>query len=115
MSRYPDPWLPSPKWEPYELPQDEKFDTVDRKTYDLGTFLRSEEVQQFLGQTPRVKEEVQGSVRLPDSTPAQLTQRADGSWELSVHLKRDYYKIFIARTRDEVLRLAIGDGHVRHA
>src|SRR5260370_1456349 len=114
MSRYPDPWLPSPKWEPYELPQDQKFDTVDRKTYDLGEFLRSEEVQRLLGPPPREKEAV-GAVMLPDGRPAQLTETATGEWELMVHVKRDWFKVYKARTRDEVLRLAIGESHVRDA
>ena len=113
-----DSWaIPLPGFEPYELPPEDKFDTVDRKTYELGSFLRSEdeEVQQLLGQSPRVKEAVQGAVKLPDGTPAQLTQTATGEWELMVHVKRDWFRVYIARTRDEVIRLAIGDGNVRRA
>ncbi len=45
---------------------------------------------------------------LPDGTPAQLTHQGD-VWELMVHVKRDFYKVFRARSRDEVLRLGIAD------
>ncbi len=113
--RYPDPFAPSEKWQPYERPPDESFQPLDTQAVDLNTFLRGEEAQKFLGQSPRPKEAVQGTVMLPDGTPAQLTQRVDGSWELAVHLKRDFFQVFTASTRDEVIRLAIGDGNVRRA
>ena len=45
---------------------------------------------------------------LPDGTPAHLTRKGD-VWELMVHIRRDFYKIFRARSRDEVLRLGIAD------
>jgi hypothetical protein len=43
---------------------------------------------------------------LPDGTPAHLTHN-DDVWELMVHVKRDFYKVFRARSRNEVLRLGI--------
>src|SRR5258708_38392531 len=99
--RYPDPFAPSEKWQPYERPPDESFQPLDTQAVDLNTFLRGEEAQKFLGQ-PRVKEEVQGTVMLPDGTPAQLTEKPTGDWELMVHVKRDWFKVYKARTRDEV-------------
>src|SRR2546430_8656315 len=49
------PFAPSEKWQPYELPPDDKFDTVDTQSVDLNTFLRGEEAQKFLGNRPRPK------------------------------------------------------------
>jgi len=109
-----DSWAPSPKWEPYQTPSNDGFSPMDTQSVDLNTFLRSEEVQEFLGRSsPRVKEAVQGAVKLPDGTPAQLTEKPTGEWELMVHVKRDWFKVYKARTRDEVIRLAIGEGHGR--
>jgi hypothetical protein len=106
-----DPWAPSPKWEPYQRVPDERFAPVDTQAFDLSNFLRGE-VQKIRGQSTR-EEAVQGSVMLPDGRPAQLTQTATGEWELMVHVKRDWFMVYKARTRDAVIRLAIGEGHVR--
>jgi hypothetical protein len=102
--QHTDPWAPLPGFEPYERPQDDGFSPMCSKASDLGAFLRSNEVQEFLG--PSTTAAVEGSVMLPDGTPAQLTQKPDGTWELMTHIRRDLYRIFSARTRDEVLRMA---------
>jgi len=103
-------WAPLPGFEPYERPED-KFDPLDHKASDLRAFLRSEEVQRMFD---RKEESFSGVVTLPNGARGQLTQRTDG-WELAVHVKRDWFKVYKARTRDEVLRLAIGESHVRDA
>jgi len=109
--RHVDPWAtPEPGFEKYQGPKTEDgFTPMDTQAFDLGTFLRSQEAQAFIGQPAR-KSEPTGAVMLPDGRPAQLTQKADDEWELMVHVRRDIYKIFSARTRDEVLRLTIGGG-----
>jgi hypothetical protein len=78
---------------------------LDQRGIDLRAFLRSEEAQAIIGQQSRAQSEPCGAVRLSDGTPAQLTQKTD-SWELMIHAGRDFYKVFSARTRDEVLRMA---------
>jgi hypothetical protein len=109
--RHADPWAtPEPGFEKYQGPKTEDgFQPMDSQAFDLGTFLRSEEARAFIGQPTR-KSEPTGAVTLPDGTPAQLTQKQDGTWELMTHVRRDIYRIFTARSRDEVLRLAIGGG-----
>jgi hypothetical protein len=104
-------WEPLPGFEPYERPQDDGFSPMDTQAIDLSNFLRGE-VQKIRGKSSREKEAM-GAVMLPDGRPAQLTETATGGWELMVHVKRDWFKVYKARTRDEVIRLAIGDGHVR--
>jgi hypothetical protein len=97
-----------PGFEPYERPQDDGFSPMCSNASDLGAFLRSKEVQEFLGPSTHAKAAVEGSVTLSDGTPAQLTQKPDGTWELMTHVRRDLYRIFSARTRDDVLRMAAG-------
>src|SRR5437773_22459 len=41
--RYPDPFAPSEKWQPYELVPDECFAPVDSQSVDLNTFLLASE------------------------------------------------------------------------
>lgn len=106
--QYRDPWAPLPGFEPYERPQDDGFSPMDTQATDLGTFLRSEEVQAIIQPIRAREAEPAGAVALADGTPAQLTQKPDGTWELMTHVRRDLYRIFSARTRDEVLRMAEG-------
>jgi hypothetical protein len=103
-----DPWaIPEPGFEPYTGPGDDGFAPLCSKASDLRSFLRSDEVQDLLGQRAR-EGPSDGPVMLPDGTPAQLTHLGD-VWELMVHVRRDFYKVFRARSRDEVLRLGIAD------
>jgi hypothetical protein len=103
-----DPWAPSEKWQPYERPREDGFSPMDTQAADLNTFLRGEEAQAILCNYVRKTNEEQtvGKVMLPDGRPAQLTQRPDGSWELAIHVKRDWFQILTASSRDEVLRMA---------
>src|SRR5260370_33320126 len=93
-------WAPLSAFEHYERPQDDGFSPVDTQAVDLSTFLRGE-VQRVRGESSRDKAAV-GAVMLPDGTPAQLTETATGEWELMVHVKRDWCKVYKARMRDEV-------------
>ena len=103
-----DPWaIPEPGFEPYAGPPNDGFAPLCSKASDLRSFLRSDEVQDLLGQ--RAKEgPSDGPVMLPDGTPAHLTHKGE-AWELMVHVKRDFYKVFRARSRDEGLRLGIAE------
>jgi hypothetical protein len=109
-----DPWaIPVPGFEPYAGPADDGLAPLCSKASDLRSFLRSDEVQDLLGQ--RTKEgPSDGPVMLPDGTPAQLTHKGE-VWELMVHIRRDFYKVFRARSRDEVLRLGIAEMQRRTA
>lgn len=103
----PDPWaIPEPGFEKYAGPKPDGFEPLDQRGADLRAFLRSEEVQAIVGQQiRRLSGEPSGAVKLSDGTPAQITQKAE-AWELMVHVRRDFYKVFSAPTRDEVLRMA---------
>ena len=103
-----DPWaIPVPGFDPYAGPPDDGFEPLCNKASDLRSFLRSDEVQDLLGQRAR-EGPSDGPVMLPDGTPALLTHQGD-VWELMIHVRRDFYKIFRARNRDEVLRLGIAE------
>jgi hypothetical protein len=110
-----DPWAPMPGFEPYERPPDDKFDPLDRKAVDLGNFLccEDEELRELLRRSIRPSKTVQGPITLPNGAWALLTEKADG-WELAVNVKRDWFTVYKAPTRDDVLRLAIGDSGVQH-
>jgi hypothetical protein len=103
-----DPWaIPEPGFEKYQGPKAaDGFEPMDTQAADLGTFLRSEEVQAMFGRERKTEPSI-GAVTLPDGTPAQLTQKSDNEWELMVHVRRDFYRVYSAHTRDAVLRVAI--------
>jgi len=106
-----DPWTtPEPGFEKYQGPKADGFEPLDRRGVDLRAFLRSTEVQEAIGQSSEGESEgPSGAVMLPNGASAQLTQTATGEWELMLHAGRDYYRIFTARTRDEVLRLGLAE------
>jgi hypothetical protein len=105
-----DPWaVEEPGFEKYTGPTDDGFAPFCTKASDLRSFLRSDEAQELLGEGRR-EAVLDGPVMLPNGTPAQLIRRTTDEWELMVHLKRDLYAIFRARSRDEVLRLAVSQG-----
>src|SRR6266850_4539999 len=82
---------PERGFEPYQGPAaTDGFEPMDTQAADLGTFLRSEEVQAMFGRA-RKTEPFAGAVTLPDGTPAQLTQKGSETWELMLHVRRDFY------------------------
>jgi hypothetical protein len=98
-----DPWAPLPGFEPYEPELTDGFDSVvDTRSSDLATYLRAE--IQNLRQSRPVPIT---TVVLPDGTHGQLIERAADDWEILVHLRRDIYRTFRARSRAAVLEAAI--------
>ena len=96
-------WAPEPGFQPYAGPDaDDGFSPMDSQAVDLGNFLRSE-IQNLRPSRPQ---EPITTVVLPDGTHGQLTERAADDWEILVHLHRDFYRVFRARSRAEVLEAA---------
>jgi hypothetical protein len=99
-----DPWAPLPGFEPYEPKLTDGFDfVVDTQTVDLGNFLRAEAKK--LTRQSRPQEPIT-TVVLADGTRGQLIERAATDWEVRVHLRRDFYRTFRARSRAAVLEAA---------
>ncbi len=98
-----DPWaIPESGFEPYAGPaSDDGFQPIDRKASDLRAFLRTVRETEVAA-----SEQFSGWVVLANGARGHLTQKADGSWELAIHLQRDFFQVFTAPTRDEVLRVA---------
>jgi hypothetical protein len=101
-SKRNDPWAALPGFEPYEPKLTDGFDSVDTQATDLASYLRAE-VQNLTRQS---RPEPITTVVLADGTRSQLIQRADDDWEVRVHLRRDFYRTFRARTRAAVLEAA---------
>jgi hypothetical protein len=101
MSKHPDPFaIPTPGFEPYAGPNADDFQPMDSQSVDLGTFLRSEEVQQFVRKATGKTEP--GSETLP--TGAHLIRRGD-DFELLVPTTGapGSYRIYRGRSRAEVM------------
>jgi hypothetical protein len=103
-----DPWaVKEPGWEPYAGPDGgtaaDGFDPVDTQAINLASFLRAE-IQEFDRSSWKENRE---TVYLPDGSMGILTERAADDWEISIHLRRDFYRVFRARNRAEVLEAAI--------
>src|ERR1700682_6184291 len=96
-------WAPEPGFQPYAGPDaNDGFSPMDTQAVDLGNYLRSEvqKLRRAHQQRPIT------TVVLPDGTCGQLTERAADDWEILVHLHRDFYRVFRARTRAAVLEAA---------
>jgi hypothetical protein len=97
-------------FEPYAGPQaDDGFEQECSQPSDLKAFIRSAQALTRKPATPAVE-----TLTLPDGSRAQLSQKSADKWELVIHLGRDFYKVFNARTRDEVLRMAGGADGISH-
>lgn len=97
-------------FEPYTCPRiDDGFDQECSKPSDLKAFIRSCEAVARKTAKPAVE-----MLTLSNGLTAQLFQRSADAWELVVHLGRDFYKVFNARSRDEVLRMAGGTDAISH-
>jgi len=97
-------------FQPYAGPQvDDGFEQECSKPSDLQAFIRNAEAIARKAVTPAVE-----TLTLPDGSRAQIMQRSAALWELVIHLGRDFYKVFNARSRDEVLRMAGGTDGVNH-
>jgi hypothetical protein len=97
-------WAPEPGFQPYAGPDaDDGFSPMDSQAVDLGDFLRAEakKLRQSHPQEPIT------TVVLPHGTRGQLIERAADDWEILIHLRRDIYRTFRARTRAAVLEAAI--------
>jgi hypothetical protein len=98
-----DPWAPLPGFEPYEPKLTDGFDSVvDTQAVDLGNYLRAE-VQNLTRQS---RPEPITTVVLAHGARGQLIERAADDWEVRVHLRRDFYRTFRARSRAAVLAAA---------
>jgi hypothetical protein len=96
-------WAPEPGFQPYAGPKsDDGFSPMDTQAVDLGNYLRAE-AKKLRQSRP---EETIVTVVLPDGTRGQLIQRAAADWEVRVHLRRDIYRTFRARSRAAVLEAA---------
>src|SRR5260370_36701788 len=95
-----DPWaIPESGFEPYAGPaSDDGFQPIDRKASDLRAFLRT--VRETV---VAASEHFSGWVVLTNGARGHFTQKTDGSWELAIHLHRDFIQAFTAPTSDEAL------------
>jgi hypothetical protein len=105
-TKYTDPWaVPDPGFEGYRGPQpDGGYAPVSNETHDFRSWLRSDEVQETLGQHPLARQTVE-TVTVHGRT-AQLTQQAKDEWRLMIWLGRDWFQIIEGTSREGVLRMA---------
>jgi hypothetical protein len=102
-----DPWaIPEKGFEKYSGPSaNDGFDPLDSRATELVTYLRAE-IQEMVGGKSIERHTRPETVVLPDGTRGILQQRAADDWEIVTHVRRDFYRVYSARTREGVLEVA---------
>ena len=101
---------PDDPFEPYAGQRaDDGFEQEYSKPSDLKAFIRSAEARARKTATSAVE-----TLTLQGGSTAQITQKSADAWELVIHLGRDFYKVFNARSSDAVLRMAGGADGINH-
>jgi hypothetical protein len=108
-TKHTDPWATAePGFKPYTgRSADDGFSPMDSRARDLATYLRAE-----LAAHPERQAPIE-TVTLANGARAQLSQRSTDDWELVIHLRRDFYQVFNAKSRKEVLEAADADCRAR--
>jgi hypothetical protein len=110
-TKQPDPWTTPDGFERYIGPAaDDGFTPMDSRATDLADYLRGE-IQGIVSPSPR--RATLETVTLANGAQAQLSQRSAETWELTIHLGRDFYRVFSASSRRGVLEAADADNRAR--
>jgi hypothetical protein len=102
--KHPDPWAAPDSFSRYEGPNaDDGFSPMDARAHDLADYLRAE-----LSARPQRLSSTE-TVTLANGVRAQLSQRSTDEWEITIHLNRDWFRVFTASTRRGALEAADAD------